>query len=336
MIATIFDGTTTQTCTVQQAQAAANQPGISWIDLRIQDGDETDLAAMLTAVGVDPTIGERVRQAALHTDFSMTPKGVNGVCWIDDDGDGAPTQAWFTWDSMRLVTVRNDGDDAIAQVRERISDRSDLLSKDPSTLPGVVLQLMLATVQRGLTELMIEVGTLDMEILVTSTPKPDQSAALTALRQRFSALALRFPMYMVNVQAALIDPAPVAGLDASGMAQLQQFQSSGQATAGLIGNLAEAIKNATQDLQAQVAAFQGARINVLTIVTMIFLPISFLTGYFGMNFTWLDDQLDSYGVYMALGIGLPILLVVLAVVALGRSGYALPGALRRRKRPTST
>jgi magnesium transporter len=191
---------------------------------------------------------------------------------------------------------------------------------------------MLATVQRGLTELMIQVGALDMQILVTSTPKADQSNALTALRQRFSDIALRFPMYMVNVQAALIDPVPIDGLDDAGMAQLQRFLTSAQATGGLIGNLAEAIKSATQDLQAQVSAFQGARINVLTIVTMIFLPISFLTGYFGMNFTWLDNQLDSYWVWMGLGVGLPILLVVLSVVSLARSGYTLPRAFTRRKR----
>lgn len=336
MIATIFDGTTTQPCSVEQAQAAANQPGLTWIDVLVQSDDDADVTAMLAAVGVDAAIAAQVRQASLATEFDMTREGIHGVCWMEESGSDCATQAWFTWDSMRLVTVRTSGDDAIAQVRARIADRVDTLTKNPSTLVGVVLQLMLATVQGSVTQLMIEVGTLDLEIVATSTPRPDQSAELTRLRQRFSPLALRFPMYMVNVQAALIDPAQVPGLDDSGLAQLQQFQAAGQATSGLIANLVDGVKGAAQDIQAQVGAFQGARINVLTIVTMIFLPITFLTGYFGMNFSWLDNQLDSFWVFMGLGIGLPVLLVILAVVALARSGYTLPRAFTRRKRPSST
>ena len=124
----------------------------------------------------------------------------------------------------------------------------------------------------------------------------------------------------------------MAGLDPAGMSQLQQYLASVQSTNGLIDNLADSIRNAAQDIQAQVSTWQGNRINVLTIVTMIFLPISFLTGYFGMNFTWLDDQLDSFWIWVLLGVGLPILLVVVCVVLLATGGYTVPRLLRRKHR----
>lgn len=331
MKATIFDGSSSTPCTVQEAEAAANKPGISWIDIRLEGGDADAAAEMLRAVGVDPAAADDVLGHGLGTDFDLFPSEICGVCWLDDN-DGSPTsQAYFAWNSMRLVTVRAGGDAAVDQVRQRITDRAALLNGDPAALPGVVLQLLLATVQRGLTQMFIDIGTLDMEIIATPSPKDEQTQQLNTYRSVFQTIALRFPMYSVNVQAALIDPAPVAGLDDAGKAQLQQFLASVQATSGLIGNVADSIKAAAQDIQAQVSAWQGARINVLTIVTMIFLPITFLTGYFGMNFTWLDNQLDSYASWLLLGLVLPIALVVGGVVLLARQGYAVPRILRRKQ-----
>jgi magnesium transporter len=114
------------------------------------------------------------------------------------------------------------------------------------------------------------------------------------------------------------------------MDQLKQFLAGVQSTNGLIDNLADAVRNTAQDIQAQVSNWQGNRINVLTIVTMIFLPITFLTGYFGMNFAWLDDQLNSFWMWIGLGVALPIALVVGSVILLANGGYSLPRLLRRR------
>ena len=335
MDATLFDGSTTTPCSAEQATAAANQPGIAWIDVRLQGNDEADAASMLTAVGIDPNAAHQVLTQGLGTEFEMTPTTVHGVCWIDD-GDGSPSvQVFFTWNQNRLVTVRSGGDAAITQIRSLVTQRQAVLTSDPSTLLGVVLQLMLATVQRGLTRTMIDVGALDMDIIATSTPQKDQTERLNTYRTAFAPLALRFPMYLVNVQASLIDPGTVAGLTSAGMAQMQQFLASAQGTNGLIDSLADAIRNAAQDIQAQVGTWQGNRINVLTIVTMIFLPISFLTGYFGMNFAWLDDQLNSFWMWVALGVALPVLLVVACVLLLTSGGYTVP-RIRRRKRPAAS
>ena len=244
MIATIFDGTNARPCTVDEARAAANQPGISWIDIRLNPGDTASAAQMLDAVGVDAAAAKAALDPGPSTDFDVTANDIHGVCWLDDN-DGSPTaQAYFAWNSMRLVTVRTSGDAAVAQVRRRISERVTLLASDPSTLPGVVLQLVLATVQRGLTQTLVGVGALDMEIIATSSPQKAQSAQLSAFRQTLQGIAIHFPMYTVNVQTALIDPAPVSGLDDAGKAQLQQFLTSVQAPAGPIGNVTDALKNA--------------------------------------------------------------------------------------------
>lgn len=51
----------------------------------------------------------------------------------------------------------------------------------------------------------------------------------------------------------------------------------------------------------------------LTVIATIFLPLTFLTGFFGMNFGWLVDQIDSPAAFWLLGVGLmtgPLVLVI--------------------------
>lgn len=59
----------------------------------------------------------------------------------------------------------------------------------------------------------------------------------------------------------------------------------------------------------------------LTVVATVFLPLTFATGFFGMNFGWMVSHIDSAAAFFLLGVGSMALTLVIAAVLLRRAGY---------------
>jgi magnesium transporter len=59
----------------------------------------------------------------------------------------------------------------------------------------------------------------------------------------------------------------------------------------------------------------------LTVIATIFLPLTFLVGFFGQNFRWMINHVDGPGAFLALGIGLEIVLAALLAVMFRMRGW---------------
>jgi magnesium transporter len=55
--------------------------------------------------------------------------------------------------------------------------------------------------------------------------------------------------------------------------------------------------------QNQIVAQQSDVAKQLTVVATVFLPLTFITGFFGQNFGWLTDHVGSLWDFLVFGIG---------------------------------
>jgi magnesium transporter len=71
----------------------------------------------------------------------------------------------------------------------------------------------------------------------------------------------------------------------------------------LLGTVLEANMAVISVEQTKVGVQQNATIEQLTILATVFLPLTFVSGFFGQNFAWLVARIDSFSAFLIFGIG---------------------------------
>jgi magnesium transporter len=220
-----------------------------------------------------------------------------------------------------FVTVRHGGCHAVEQLRDKPESQ---VSAEPGRPVRLILlhnlaDRMIDSFFPPLSELDDRIDELQEKIF--SRPTNDQLAELFSM-QRWLVGARKLISPERDMMASLVSGAVVLpGTTAESDPYLRDLYDHLIRISDLIDSYRDLLSNAMDAYLSMVSNKLNEVMKQLTIIATIFLPLSFLTGFFGQNFAWLVNRLGSLGAFLILGFGTELVAVGGLYVLFRRRGW---------------
>jgi magnesium transporter len=287
-----------------------------WLD--IEAPEEADYRLLLDAFGFHPLTVDDVRQKNQRPKLDEFP-GYKFVVLFGADmvgEDVAFRELHFYLSHHWLVTIHDEPSAAMAGVRRRVSEDASVTRNDVV----FVQYLVISGVVSGLFPTLEQLDdTIDqLEDTVLAQPSPSLLARITDLKhevaelrrvlgpqrdvfQRLLSHSLEhsegdLPLYWRDVYEDLVR-------------QYEQADSLRDLLTGAMDVYLSTVSNRLNGTMKQ-----------LTVIASVFLPLTFLTGFFGMNFGYLVGRIAGTPAFL-IGIGLMLAIMVVQLLLFWRSGW---------------
>jgi len=312
---------------VEEAAAWSRDGGFVWLGLF--EPSTAEFAQVKRAFGLHELAVEDAQSEHLRPKTELYGEDVRLIILrtarYDDDAEEVDfgTISIFLAPTF-VVAVRQGVASELRDARQRLEQRPDLLQTGSSSVLWAILDQVVdsyAPVVAGLDQDIDQVEATVFSGTVAPTERIYKLrreatdfyrtvhpllGVLTTIQRVTAAKELRPYLRDVHDHLTLVDEEVAAQRD-------------------LLRTVLEANMSVVSTEQTRVSIQQNATIEQLTILATIFLPLTFVTGFFGQNFRWLVDDISTPLAFFVYGIGG-------LVVPLGLLFLWLR---RRRNRPTA-
>ncbi|MFF7211544.1 CorA family divalent cation transporter [Streptomyces sp. NPDC008238] len=256
------------------------------------------------------------------------------LAWLGREGEAA--RAEFHGDNARFVVpVVDDGE--VVHLHVFVTERYLVtVHRGPNALVGrfftrlprerpadttaalfLLLEDALETFRKSAVEALLQVEDLEDEMF--ESRHPQQVYRLARLRRRAAVLHHALLPYLQATDETITRRMMSGNFPEERQRLAASYQRAARMVLASIESLQDAARRAFASYSSLVSGEQNGVINRLAIVSTIFLPLTFLTGFFGMNFTYMTDELESKIVFWLLAVGLQALVMLVAVYVLHRT-----------------
>jgi magnesium transporter len=216
-----------------------------------------------------------------------------------------------------LVTVHDDPDEILIALAARVKANPELTKGNPGFLTYLVIDQLVDSLFPLLETLDDRIDTLEDRILELATP--ELLAEIYKLKHQVIELRK-----FIGAQRDLFQRLITHSMDIHGEELtlywrdvhdhlIRQYET--------VDSLRDLLTGAMDVYLSTVSNRLNNTMKALTVIASIFLPISFLTGFYGMNFLFLTANLETPTQAFFIGIGTMVLSVLLQLYFFKRRGW---------------
>ena len=214
------------------------------------------------------------------------------------------------------ITLRHGAASELKSARERLEAHPQLLESGPLSVVWAVLDKVVDDYEPVAVRVTEDVE--DVEVQVFSAPT-DPTERIYFLKRE----VIEFYRAVHPLLAPLADfqRADYPGATAEIANYFRDVNDHVERVHDEITAQRELLTNALEANLAVLSVRQNDTTKQLTIIATIFLPLSFITGFFGMNFGFMVGHITSLWTFLVLGIGSLVASAVALFAWFRRSGY---------------
>lgn len=292
------------------------EEGFFWLDLS-QPGEE-DFTTLREVFGFHPLALEDAEHFGQRPKLDEYDDIVYIVVYGASQDEDRLAEVHCFYSERFLVTVHRDDCPAFGELRERYATRHAAIDEGPLLLYRVIDQLvdsffpLLASLDDRIDEL---------EEAVFAQPSDQQLQEIFAMKRLLVGLR-KIVTPQRDLFARMVGGVhELPGMTSDSERYFRDVYDHLIRISDLIDSYRDLLTGAMDVYLSTVSNRLNLVMKQLAIIATVFLPLSFLTGFFGQNFSYLVNHIGGLETFVGVGVGTELVTVVLLVVLFRRRGW---------------
>ena len=315
-------GESTQ-ATQQAIEQVAADGDFFWLDLDLHDpGPDDDVAGLLTntfhfhpvAVEATERFGQRPRIDEYDGFVHIVTFGVA------DDGKSMAEVHCFIAEKF-IISLHRGNCPALATVHDRIQGHHAANAAGPQ---AVIFYLIMDTLVDSFFPVLSDFDDAidDLEAQILKNPTEEQLGTLFGMKKEIMTIRKTITPQRDMIASLNAGMVEIPGMTGEGAAYYRNLYDHLIRISDQVDEYRDLISGAMDTHLSMVSNRLNVVMKQLAIIATVFLPLGFLTGFFGQNFAWPIAHLQSGGAYfLFLGIGSERVAIILLLMLFKRRGW---------------
>ena len=290
---------------LDEAAARCTEGGFVWLGL-FEPGEE-ELAQVRDTFGLHELAVEDAQNFHMRPKIESYDRDVRLVIFRTARYDDAAEEVQFGEISIFLapafvITVRQGVASGLRGARQRLEQRPELLAAGSSSALWAILDQVVDDYAPVVAGLEHDIDQVEATVFSGAVAPTERIYSLRREATDFYRAVHPLLAVVTTIERSTEDPQLHPYLrDVQDHLLLVNEEVAAQRD--LLGTVLEANMAVISVEQNKISVQQNATVEQLTILATVFLPLTFVTGFFGQNFGWLVSHLVGFAAFAVYGIG---------------------------------